>query len=178
MSILDKQVIRQIVRAKIKELSHEERAEQSAQIFSTIVSLKEVEQASVIALFASLPDEPHTEAIIKKLAEKKRVVLPRIEGDNMEFYDICKGVCRGAFGIMEPMADEPIEPSKIDIMLVPGVAFTLSGERCGRGKGYYDKYLSRKGFRAYTIGVCYPCQIVDTLPTEPHDKQLDRVVHK
>jgi 5-formyltetrahydrofolate cyclo-ligase len=94
----------------------------------------------------------------------------------MEFYEISNGLQRGKFGIMEPTASTPIDPSEIDAMIVPGIAFTRQGARLGRGKGFYDKYLSRKGFRAYTIGVCYPCQVVDNIPTEEHDKQLDLVV--
>ena len=103
--------------------------------------------------------------------------MPRIEGDDMEFYDIAEGLKKGAFNIMEPIAATPIEPSEIDVMIVPGVVFTRSGARCGRGKGFYDKYLSREGFRAHTIGVCYPCQIVEKLPTEEHDKVLDKVIY-
>ena len=94
----------------------------------------------------------------------------------MNFYDISEGVSEGAFGIMEPIATTPIEPSEIDVMIVPGVAFTRQGARLGRGKGFYDKYLSRNGFRAHTIGVCYPCQIVENLPTEEHDRVLDCVI--
>jgi 5-formyltetrahydrofolate cyclo-ligase len=102
--------------------------------------------------------------------------VPRIEGEDMNFYDISEGGSEGAFGIMEPIATTPINPSEIDVMIVPGVAFTRSGTRLGRGKGFYDKYLSHNGFHAYTIGVCYPCQMVAELPTEPHDKQLDLIV--
>jgi 5-formyltetrahydrofolate cyclo-ligase len=94
----------------------------------------------------------------------------------MNFYDISEGVFKGAFGIMEPIATTPIEPSEIDVMIVPGVAFTRNGARLGRGKGFYDKYLSHKDFHAYTIGVCYPCQVVEDLPSEPHDQVLNQIV--
>ena len=176
MTAFDKRTIRKAVRAEIAQLTDTEKAELSAQIFSKIAELQEVRQASVVALFASLADEPQTTAIIEQLAQSKRIVLPRIEGEEMEFYDISEGLHKGAFGIMEPVATTPIEPSEIDVMIVPGVAFTRNGARLGRGKGFYDKYLSRKGFRAYTIGVCYPCQVVEDIPTEEHDKTLDRVV--
>lgn len=66
--------------------------------------------------------------------------------------------------------------AEIDVMIVPGVAFTHEGARCGRGKGFYDKHLSHNSFRAYTVGVCYPYQVVAELPTEEHDRRLDRVV--
>ena len=178
MTALDKRTLRREVRAKIAKLSAKERDIASSQIFNEIESLPEVNEASVIALFISLADEPVTADIIEHFSRSKRVVVPRIEGEEMNFYDISEGVQPGAFGILEPTAATPSEPCEIDVMIVPGVAFTRNGARCGRGKGFYDKYISRQGFRAYTIGVCYSCQIVDKLPTEEHDKTLNRVIYK
>ena len=172
-----KRDIRRSVRAEIAKLSAVEKQMLSAQIFSKLSTSSIIEEASVVALFISLSDEPQTAEFIEHLLlQKKRIVVPRIEGEEMNFYDISEGLAKGAFGIMEPVATTPIEPSEIDVMVVPGVAFTLDGARCGRGKGFYDKYLSRNGFRARTIGVCYPCQIVESIPTEEHDKVLDKVV--
>ena len=176
MTAPDKRAIRREVRAKIAELSTEEKQRLSAQIFSKIEHLPEIEKAATIALYVSLADEPITTDIIAHLSLTKRIVVPRIEGDEMDFYDIAEGLEKGAFGIMEPTSTTPIEPSEIDVMVVPGVVFTRNGARCGRGKGFYDKYLSRSGFRAYTIGACYPCQIVDELPTEEHDKMIQLII--
>jgi 5-formyltetrahydrofolate cyclo-ligase len=177
MNRTDKRSLRKDIRVEIAKLTTEEKQSLSAQIFSKLADLDEVCKASVVALFVSLADEPQTAEIIEQLLQKnKRVVVPRIEGEEMNFYDISEGVEVGAFGIMEPSSKRAVEPSEIDVMVVPGVVFTLDGARCGRGKGFYDKYLASKGFRAYTIGVCYPCQIVETLPTEEHDKMLDCVI--
>lgn len=176
MSVFDKKAVRQAVRAEIAKLSENDKKALSESIFDKIYHLKEVESASTIALFISLYDEPQTASIIEQLSHHKRIVVPRIEGNEMEFYDISEGLQCGAFNIMEPTATTPIEPSEIDVMIVPGVVFTRNGARCGRGKGFYDKYLSRDGFRAYTIGVCYPCQIVEELPTEEHDKTIQLII--
>lgn len=176
MILTEKRKVRRDVRAKIAMLSSEDKREQSALIFSKIASSEQFSKASVVALYVSLADEPQTADFIAALSQSKRVVVPRIEGDEMDFYDIAEGLQRGAFDIMEPIADKPIEPSQIDLMILPGVAFTRQGARLGRGKGFYDKYLSRKGFRAKTIGVCYACQVVESLPTEEHDRTLDEVV--
>ena len=177
MILSDKRKVRQATRSEIAKLSTDEKIAISSQIFNKLALSKEVEQAAVIALFISLADEPQTTTFIEQLLGKnKRVVVPRIEGEEMNFYDISEGLKKGSFGIMEPTSNTPIEPSEIDVMIVPGVAFNHSGQRLGRGKGFYDKYLSRKGFRAYTIGVCYPCQLVENLPTELHDKTLDSVI--
>ena len=177
MNRTDKRSLRKDIRAEIAKLTTEEKQSLSAQIFSKLADLDEVCKASVVALFVSLADEPQTAEIIEQLLQKnKRVVVPRIEGEEMNFYDISEGLEKGSFDILESTSKSPVEPSEIDVMIVPGVVFTLDGARCGRGKGFYDKYLASKGFRAYTIGVCYPCQIVETLPTEEHDKMLDCVV--
>ena len=177
MSALNKKAVRQRVRAEVAKLSEEVKSTISAAIFDKVCHLEEITKASTVALFVSLSDEPQSTSAIAKLSQSKRVVVPRIEGDEMEFYDISEGLQRGAFGIMEPIGNTPINPGDIDAMIVPGVAFTRSGARCGRGKGFYDKYLSHKDFRAYTIGVCYPCQVVEELPTEEHDKVMDEVVY-
>ena len=177
MNTTDKRTLRKDIRAEIAKLSTEEKSALSEQIFSKLAACYKVCDASVVALFVSLPDEPQTVAFIEQLSsQNKRVLVPRIEGEEMNFYDISEGLEKGSFDILEPTSKSPVEPSEIDVMIVPGVVFTLDGARCGRGKGFYDKYLSRKGFRAYTIGVCYPCQIVDNLPTEEHDKTLDCVI--
>lgn len=176
MSTLDKKAVRQMVRAEIAELSEEVKSTLSDAIFDKICRLEQVERASTVALFVSLSDEPQSASAIAKLSQSKRVVVPRIKGEEMEFYDISEGLQRGSFGILEPVATTPVEPNEIDVMVVPGVAFTRNGARCGRGKGFYDKYLSHNNFRAYTVGVCYPCQVVNELPTEEHDKRLDKVV--
>ena len=96
----------------------------------------------------------------------------------MRFYDYVPGeLCRGAFGIAEPSAAErPCDPADIDFIVVPGVAFTAAGARMGRGRGYYDKYLSQSGFRGVKAGVCYAHQLVGELPVEPHDVFMDYVV--
>ena len=171
-----KKATRRVVRAAIAELSELEKRNISERLCRHICDMEVVQQCSTIALFISLNDEPQTSTLIEELRGSKRIVIPRIEGEEMEFYDITEGVEKGAFGIMEPIATTPISPSDIDVMVVPGVVFTREGARCGRGKGFYDKYLSHNGFRAYTIGVCYPCQIVDNLPTEEHDKVMETVV--
>lgn len=175
METFNKKAVRQAVRAKIREMSEEQKSAISEQLCARIAQMEVVATSKVVALFISLADEPQTSTLLEALSSK-RIVAPRIEGEEMEFYDLAEGLHEGAFGIMEPVGETPVEPSEIDAMIVPGVVFTREGARCGRGKGFYDKYLSRKGFRAHTIGICYPCQVVEMLPTEPHDRPLDEVV--
>ena len=83
----------------------------------------------------------------------------------------------GAFGILEPGPDARLcSPGEIDLLLVPGVAFTCGGLRCGRGRGYYDRYLAQTAFRGFRLGVCFAHQLIDALPAEAHDVTMDCVV--
>ena len=183
MSIKTKQEIRSAAKAGVRALSATQKAAASASIFEYVMGVAQVREALTVALFSSLPDEPQTSSAIAALAVEKRVVLPRVDGDEMEFYryvpsaDGASGVlAKGAFGIDEPQSDERVEPAEIDVIIVPGVAFTRDGVRCGRGRGYYDKYLSSADFRGFKIGVCYGCQLFEELPAEPHDVRMDMVV--
>ena len=156
-------------------LTESEIKRQSEAAMKILLQQVEFRRPSMVALFAPLADEIQLLPLVEKLS--CRVVLPRVEGDDMEFYDYdSRAMQIGSFGIVEPQGVEPVEAEQIDLMVVPGVAFTAAGDRLGRGKGYYDRYLSREGFRAFCVGVCYEHQVVESLPVEPHDKAMDEVV--
>lgn len=177
MLFTDKSELRRTIRRRIAALTAEQRAHKSALIAEALLARDELRTAHCIALFAALADEPQTQSLIEQLALTHRVVLPRVTGEEMEFADYrADAMCKGAFGIAEPAGSAVVCPAEIDVMVVPGVAFTAEGARLGRGRGYYDRYLSREGFRATTIGVCFAEQLVATLPTEPHDKRVSAVV--
>lgn len=166
------------MRAKNLAISPDKGNQFANEIFSAIESSEIFARASTIALYHSLSDELPTLEVIKRWGSAKRIVLPRVGRDcAMEFYECTLGsVELGAYGILEPQGETPFSAADIDLVIVPGVAFTLSGGRLGRGKGYYDRYLSRVDFRGYKVGVCYPHQIVDFLPVEEHDVLMDWVV--
>lgn len=174
---MDKSELRHLVRAELAKMMGEEKERCSELLCKSIKSHLAVSGARVVALFSPLPDEPQIWPLVEELAKNLLVVLPRVEGDTMQFYSI-GDMKTGAFGIMEPQGSLCIPPGEIDVIIVPGVVFTLSGRRMGRGKGFYDKYMSHKNFRALKIGVCYPVQIVDELPCEQHDINMDCVIIK
>jgi 5-formyltetrahydrofolate cyclo-ligase len=69
-----------------------------------------------------------------------------------------------------------VAPEEIDLILIPGLAFTRKGERLGRGGGYYDRFLARVGLRAVKLGICFKEQLLEELPIESHDARVDRVL--
>ncbi|MBQ5923346.1 MAG: 5-formyltetrahydrofolate cyclo-ligase [Alistipes sp.] len=179
---MEKKKIRQRVKAQVLSLSTEEKAAQSCAVMARLRSAIADRQPHVVALFSPLNDEVQIAPLADLLAQDYRVVLPRV-GDRedgtpeMEFFDYApQAMASGAYGIIEPQGGEPCRAEEIDLMVVPGVAFTREGVRLGRGKGYYDRYLAREGFRAYTIGVCYACQLCDALPCGEYDRKVDIVV--
>lgn len=172
-----KQEIRRRMRALNRAVEPAAREELSQRLFREVELAEEFRRARTVAFFSALPDEPATDAALARWSAGKRLLLPRVEGEEMEFYEYRpEELASGAFGILEPQRGEPCRPEEIDLIVVPGVAFTARGERMGRGRGYYDKYLSRPGFRAVKIGVAYAHQQVGALPVEPHDVRMDRVV--
>lgn len=169
--------IRRNAKTAVKSLSADQKKSKSALIFKSIVHLDSIKSAKSVALYASLPDEVYSFDAIEEWSQTKRVFLPRVAGDDMDFYPYVPGtLSSGAFGISEPQVGQAVEASEIDVIVVPGVAFTILGERLGRGKGYYDRYMSRPGFRATKVGVCYAEQLADDIPTEPHDIAMDYVI--
>jgi len=174
---MTKTEIRTEMRGRNRRLAESERRKAAERIFSQIERSAEFARAHVVALYCALPDEPPTDGPLARWAAGRRIVVPRVEGEIMRFYPYSEeSLAEGAFGIAEPTAGDAVDPAEIDLMIVPGAAFTAAGERLGRGRGYYDRYLSLPGFRAATVGVCFAHQIVGSLPAEPHDRRIDRVV--
>lgn len=134
-----------------------------------------------IVAYYSLPDEVDTHDFIDWLiAEGKTVYLPKVISDEdmvLCRYTGAESLCEGAFGIMEPVGEELPADEAIDVVLVPGMAFDSEGNRLGRGKGYYDRFLKLlTNPRPKLIGVCFDFQKVDMVPTEPTDVKVDVVV--
>ena len=173
-----KQEIRREVRSRIKQLDDVQKRVVSCEVFERVEMLEAFIAARCIALYAALPDEvPTAEVIARWYATGRRVVLPRVEGDVMRFYDYePKALQSGYQGIEEPMGDVECPAEDINLIIVPARAFTPSGIRLGRGGGFYDKYMSLEGFRAHKTGVAYCCQIFEELPSDPHDIKVDEVV--
>lgn len=168
-----------MMRCQNRAIDATARAVASERLCGAVEALVERLGVGCVALYAALADEPESRMLIEHLASKGvRVVLPRVEGEVMRFFDYAPDrVQCGSFGIEEPSVDATLcDPSDIELMVVPGVAFTASGARMGRGRGYYDKYLSQPSFRGRKVGICYAHQVVDELPTEPHDVTMDEVV--
>ena len=154
----------------------------SLNLASRLRALPELQHARVIAAYASLPLEVNTTDLLQSLLHRPlQVVLPRVEGDHLQFYaiqDVNRDFAPGAYGIREPVPERcrPMEPEQVDLFLVPGVGFDLFGGRIGRGAGFYDRVLSRRREDAVLIGMAYEFQIIHTLAASERDVPMHLVV--
>lgn len=169
------------LRIEIRQLKRacplEERRRKSLSVWEVVERDEVFQQAETVLAYWSMDDEVYTHDFVNKWAGSKTLLLPCVKGDELElrYFDGEERLQPGeGYAIPEPVGELFTDWGKIDLILVPGVAFDKSGNRLGRGKGYYDKVLKQTG--AYKLGVCFDFQLVERVPVEPHDVKMDRVV--
>jgi 5-formyltetrahydrofolate cyclo-ligase len=146
-----------------------------AAVLANLRTLPELTGARCVLLYAPLPDEPDVSPLA---GEVSMAVLPRIvslDPPRLEAVQSRGGSRVGPFGIAEPVG-EAIDFQQINVVLVPGLAFTRDGRRLGRGKGFYDRFLPELAETCVKVGVCADDRLLDELPTDPHDVPVDVVV--
>lgn len=179
-----KKVLRDRIIAERMELSGFDARRYSDRISD---ELKEyARNRTVICSYAAFRGEVDlTEFHGRVLAEGKVLLLPRIKGKNMDFYEVSslQDLVKNKMGIPEPVPERSVHWDDRDIwesnplVITPGVAFSKGGARIGYGGGFYDRFFSKSCGRGLRIGVCYKIQILPELPTEPHDASVDAVVY-
>ena len=146
----------------------------SVQLWAAVAATPEYEAASSVMAFVGCKGEPDTDPFFARLAaDGKRLLLPRVEDGTLA---VCEGtgpMMVSAFGVSEPTGP-PLPLSQVGFVIVPGLAFTVGGARLGYGAGFYDRLLPQ--LAVPNAGVCFIEQLVDELPTEPHDVMLQQVI--
>ncbi len=174
-----KKQIRKAIKARKSLLTDEDKLLASENVYTKLISDDRFNQCKIIVAYWSLDDEVPTHEIVEKLSKDRPVYLPVIVGESLEFRRFTGREnmhTESSFGIGEPTSEETLADNADEVaILVPGVAFTAKGERLGRGRGFYDRVFQKQP-KAYKIGIAFTCQILETLPTEPHDVLMDTVV--
>lgn len=191
------------LRREMKKIIHEFSVSHTASIAASenLINSDLYKNAEIVLAYMAMNDEADcSSVIIKAIADGKHVAVPRVKNgtSEMDFYSIDGNISlesqfvSGAFGIREPSSDlkiwTPETTGKLEsvLIVVPGLAFTKDGKRLGRGKGFYDRYLARlsecsvrkhadnkKYFKS--VGFCFSCQIINSIPTDLYDVPLDAV---
>lgn len=148
----------------------------SRMIVARLRALPEVSAARTLLLYAADPDEIDLADLLSDPPPGCTVLLPRVEGDRLVTVPYRSGdrLVIGGLGVREPVG-AAIDPSDIDVAIVPGVAFSPSGDRLGRGRGLYDRLLPRLT-HALRVGVCVEQLVLADLPLEAHDARVDLVI--
>lgn len=172
-----KKKLRKELTAEKKKFSIDEKRDFSEAIWCSLELIPDFQKSEVVLLYYSLPDEVYTHQFIEKWSDKKTILLPVVVQEQLVLrpYDKSKLVS-GVFGIQEPVGVDFTDWDTIDLIIVPALGYDRQGNRIGRGGGYYDRLLPQ--LKATKIGVCFPFQLVDKVPTEEFDSKVDRVIYR
>ena len=178
---MTKEQIRKILREKRKKQTIFKKTKSDQKICTALEKLQEFQNAKSVLFYQAI--EPEGEitvtGLIKKYIHKKKILLPRSNHKKNEL-EICQiqdltNLEIGRHGIREPQKHcTIIHPSKIDLVIVPGIAFDMKGYGIGFGKGFYDRFL--KKISCPVIALAYNFQIVQSIPGEKHDMKINTIV--
>lgn len=173
--------LRQVLRDRLKGISGERREQLSRKACALLREQPVWQNAKTILFYAPLPGEVNIWPLLADaLATNRTVVLPQFNPARHHYVGcqithLENDLSPGQFGIREPKSHcSEVLLKHLDLALVPGVGFDLMGRRLGRGKGFYDRLLAE--ISGTKCGVAFDEQIVDEIPTEPHDVHLNCIL--
>jgi 5-formyltetrahydrofolate cyclo-ligase len=176
------------LRKKVQELRDsldpEQRKLLSADVNENLWSIPEFNRADILLFFLSFRSEVDTKPmILRALEEQKTVCVPCTDMDTKammasRIMNLDGDLRMGNYNILEPREEclRPVSPERIDVVLMPGVAFDLMGGRLGYGGGYYDRFLERCSPRCLLIALAFELQIVEHVPCADHDIHIHKIV--
>lgn len=164
------------------EVSSEELSERSLRACQLLFKQREYVKAEVILVFLSVPTEVDTSSLVLRAwQDRKRVLAPKVSWEQrrmlpIEIRSLTDDLGVSTMGIREPIAGVPFPISMIDLVVVPGLAFDPFGNRLGRGRGFYDRFLAHPEFKGVACGLALSEQMVNTVPVGPLDRHVNMVV--
>lgn len=188
-----KQALRKEIKNRVAALSDQEKSRQSRIVSQKLFSHPKYDSCQRIAVFLSMHDEIRTEEIIAHVFEKGKVCFIPKYMTNSSHMDMLRlssmedinNLPLTSWNIRQPADDdsqreEALNTGGLDLILMPGLGFDKSGNRLGRGKGFYDTYLERcmkhpKG-KPYTIALAYKEQLCPDIPVDDRDMLIDEVL--
>jgi 5-formyltetrahydrofolate cyclo-ligase len=172
-----KAALRQKLIAQVRDLAPVERQERAARASAHLVRFIEaqVPAGSVVALYAATATELTADPAIQALSARYRIAFPRVAGPALTFHESpLEALTAHQSRIREPLVSTPqVMP---DAMVIPGRAFDVRGIRLGHGYGYYDRTLADLRKPCLLIGCCLDFQVVESLPSDPHDRWVHWLV--
>ena len=171
----EKKELRKVMLSKRSSLDPNQKEQFDKSICTRIAALIDQNNFTRIHTFLPMGDEVNLFPLISMLLSKNCTLicpksLPKRKMENRILYSLHE-LENGVFGTKHP-ANKEAYLGKIDLIIVPGLAFDSSFNRLGYGAGYYDTFLATQQ-DVLKLGVCYPFQVIDDVPKEAHDVPLD-----
>lgn len=183
MSIIEeKKTLRDMMRAKRRNLSKAVRENLSEKITAKLSREPFFQTNETTLLYASLPEEVQLFDLMKfMLGMKRKIAIPYIpEKGKMLAAELTsmEDLTKDKFGILTVREDKRniIMPETIGLIIAPGVAFTDKGDRLGMGGGYYDRFLRKNRPPAPRAALAFDFQVVDKVPTNDEDEKVDFII--
>ena len=178
-----KKELRQKLRGILGGISPEWRHDASHRACDRLIETREYQRAEVIMVFLSLPSEiDTTPLVLQAWRDRKRILAPKVSWEQrrmlpIEFQSLSDDdLTRTQFGIRQPTRGAPIPVCDIDLLIVPGLGFDTTGNRIGRGRGFYDQFLASSEWRGISCGMAFEQQVIELVPTSDHDLRVDMLV--
>lgn len=143
---------------------------------------REYVKAEVIMVYLALPMEVDTSSVVLRAwQDRKRVLAPKVSWNQrrmlpLEIRSLTDDLMVSNMGIREPVSGTPFPIRHIDLVIVPGLAFDEFGNRLGRGRGFYDRFLAHPEFEGVSCGMAFQTQVVTNVPVGPLDQGIDMLV--
>jgi 5-formyltetrahydrofolate cyclo-ligase len=184
MNKLNKQAIRKRLLNERKLLSQQAILGKSKIIADKLRNFDKYQQSENIMLYVATKKEVQTQEVIESAQkDNKKIFIPLINRENSDLipaliYDFKKELVLGNLGIYQPREEfyRLYSPKILDLVIVPGVAFTAQGNRLGRGGGYYDRFLTQVRENTYLVALAFEMQIVDQIPKDENDIPVDFII--
>ena len=182
---MSKDILRREIKERLTCTSKEEFHEQGISAAALLKSSAVWRREKSVFLFLSMESEIDTQPLLElAINEGKNVFVPKVvtlpQNDKLVFFMVSSPLDpwnKGPFGIKEPQSTKAAESGAFPALIIaPGLAFDREGNRLGRGKGFYDRFLEEldsEARRYFTIGLCMDFQIVSRVPSEENDKKMD-----
>ena len=178
---LTKVKIRSKIISRLKIQEEEERNHKSRLITGKLLRNKFFKKAKIVMFYIAFGGEVNTEEMIrgaKKIGKVICVPMCRKDKEIMQpaiLEDHAK-LKKGPYGVCEPATEKLVKPEDLDLVIVPGLAFDKKGNRLGRGKGYYDRFLGSLSNKTHSIGLAFDFQVLPLVPTTTHDVSVKKVI--
>ena len=178
----NKKELRKKIETARDNTSPKEREAKISIISEKFLNSKDYQMSKNILIYYPFRSEIDTTVIIRHiLKDKKRLILPKVSGDDLELYFVDnpeKQLAPGAFGIMEPVPELSSRAglSDVDLAVIPGICFDSKLNRLGYGGGFYDRILPGLNKGVKKIALCFDLQILDRVPKSKNDIKMDRII--